>query len=69
MKIVEKSKHIGIITSKDPLTLVWVVHRRVASTCSYEHARTRLPTIQVVQFAERLRKIVQSSELKKNNDQ
>ena len=32
-----------------------VVHRRVASTCSCEHARARLPLIEAVRFAEILR--------------
>ena len=29
-----------------------VVHRRVPSTCSCEHARARLPLIEAVHFAE-----------------
>ena len=42
-----------------------VVHRRVASTCSCEHARVRLPLIEAVRFAESLRKLAQSSGLQK----
>ena len=45
-----------------------VVRRRVASTCSCEHARARLPLIEVVRFAESLGKLTQSSELQKNMD-
>ena len=45
------------------------MHRRVASTCSYEHVRARLPLIDAVRFAESLRKLAQSSDLKKNMDQ
>ena len=37
-----------------------VLHRRVVSTCSCEHARAR--------FAESLRKLAQSSDLQKNMD-
>ena len=40
-----------------------MVHRRVASTCSCEHARARLPLIEAVPFAESLRKLAQSSDL------
>ena len=43
-----------------------MVHRRVASTCSCEHARAHLPLIEAVRFAESLRKFAQSSDLKKN---
>ena len=46
-----------------------VVHRRVASTCSCEHARARLPLIKAERFAESSRKLAQSSDLKKNIDQ
>ena len=46
-----------------------VLHRRVASTCSFEHAKARLPLIEAVRFAESLRKLAQSSDLKKNMDQ
>ena len=43
-----------------------MVYRRVASTCSCEHARARLPLIEAVRFAESLRKLAHSSELQKN---
>ena len=43
-----------------------VVHCRVASTCSCEYARARLPLIMAVCFAESLRKLAQSSDLQKN---
>ena len=43
-----------------------VVHCRVASTCSCEHARARLPFIEAVRFAESLRKLSQLSDLQKN---
>ena len=46
-----------------------VVHRRVASTCSCEHASARLPLIEAVRFAESLRKLFQPSDLQKNMDQ
>ena len=46
-----------------------VVHRRVASTCSCEHARARFPIIKAVRFAESLRKLAQLSDLQKNMDQ
>ena len=46
-----------------------VVHRRVASTCSCEHARARLPITEAVRIAESLRKLAQSSDLQKNMDQ
>ena len=46
-----------------------VVHRRVASTCSCEHARACLPLIVAVTFAESLRKLAESIELQKNIDQ
>ena len=45
------------------------MHRRVASTCSCEHARGRLPLIEAVRFAESLRKPAHSSDLQKNMDQ
>ena len=41
------------------------VHRRVASTCSCEHARARCPLIEAVRFAKSLRKVAQSNDLKK----
>ena len=34
-----------------------VVHRHVASTCSCEHARARLPLIEEVRFVESLHKL------------
>ena len=46
-----------------------VVDRRVASTCSSEHARARLPLIEAVRFAESLCKLAQSSDLQSNMDQ
>ena len=46
-----------------------VVHRRVASTCSCEHARARLSLIEAVRFAESLCKLSQSSDFQKNMDQ
>ena len=46
-----------------------VVHRRVTSTCSCEHATARLPLIEAVRFAESLRKFAQSSDPQKNMDQ
>ena len=46
-----------------------VVHRRVVSTFSCEHARPRLPLIEAVRFAESLRILAQSSDLPKNMDQ
>ena len=46
-----------------------VVHRRVTSTCSYEHARARRPLIEAVRLAENLRKLAQSSNLHENMDQ
>ena len=46
-----------------------VVDRRVASTCSCEHARARLLLIKEVHFVESLRKLAQSSDLQKNMDQ
>ena len=46
-----------------------VVHRRVASTCLWEHARARLLLIEAVRFAESFRKLAQSSDLQKNMDQ
>ena len=42
-----------------------MVHRRVASTCSCEHARARLLLIEAVRFAESLRKLPLSSDRKK----
>ena len=41
-----------------------VVHRRVASTCSCEHARAHLPLIDAVRFADSLRKLAQSRAFK-----
>ena len=46
-----------------------VVHRYVASTCSCEHARARLLSIEAVRFTESLRKLAQSSDLQKNVEQ
>ena len=46
-----------------------VVHRCVASICSCEHARARLPLIEALRFAESLRKLAQSSELQENMEQ
>ena len=46
-----------------------VVHRRVASTCSCENTRARLPLIEAVRFAESFRKLAQSSDHQKNMDQ
>ena len=46
-----------------------VVHRRVAFTCSCEHARASVPLIEAVRFAENLRKLSQSSYLQKTMDQ
>ena len=46
-----------------------VMHRRVASTCSCEHARARLILIEIVRFVESLRKLAQSSDFQKNMDQ
>ena len=46
-----------------------VVHRRVTSTCSYEHAKVRLRLIEAVRLAESLRKLAQSSDLQKNMHQ
>ena len=42
-----------------------VVHRRVAFTCSCEHAKARLPLIEAVRIAESLLKLAQSSKLQK----
>ena len=46
-----------------------VVPCRVASTCSCESARVRLPTIEAVRFSKSLRQLAQSSDLQKNMDQ
>ena len=46
-----------------------MVHRRVASTCSCEHAGTHLLLIGAVGFAEYLRELIQSSDLQKNMNQ
>ena len=43
-----------------------VMHRRMASTCSCEHARARLPLIEAVRFAEILRKLAQPNDLQEN---
>ena len=62
---------LSIFRQKSHLSLVLntehngVMHCRVASTCSYEHARARLPLIEAVRFAESLRKLAQSSDLLK----
>ena len=42
-----------------------VVHRHVAFTCLCKYVRARLPLIEAVRFAESLRKLAQSGDLKK----
>ena len=46
-----------------------VVHHRVASTFSCEHARARLPLNEAVRFAESMLKLAESSDLQKSMDQ
>ena len=66
---------LSTFRQKSPSSLVLntehdgVVHQRVASTCSCEHARARLSLIEAVRFAGSLLNLAQSSDLQKNMDQ
>ena len=57
-----QKSHLSLVLNTDHNG---VVHHRVASTCSCEHARARLLSIEAVRFAESLRKLAQSSNLRK----